>query len=105
MRHLMRRGRTRDALAVVNDGRDYAARAGDRGTLVDLAILGGHAWIDMGRLDEAESVLGSALAAARALSDPERTAGASLALARWSYWRGEYAEAEAILTLGKSRGK
>ena len=94
---LLRRGRTRQAQAIVGEGRDYATRAGDEATLLDLAILSGDAWIDMGRLDEAESVLGTALAAARALQDPARTAAASLALARGAYWRGEYAAAEAIL--------
>ena len=51
-----------------------------------------------GRLDEADSVLGAALAAARALEDPPRVAAVSLALARASYWRGEYADAEAVLS-------
>ncbi|HMB79874.1 MAG TPA: hypothetical protein VKI43_07395, partial [Vicinamibacterales bacterium] len=94
---LLKRGRAREAQAVVGDGREYATRAGEEATLVDLAILGGDAWIDMGRLDEADSVLGTALAAARALQDPPRVAAAALALARGSYWRGEFAEADALL--------
>ena len=95
---LLRRGRAREALATVADGRDYAARADEQATLVDLAIVSGDAWIDMGRLDEADSVLGTALAAARALQDPERVAGVSLVLARVSYWRGDYADAKSLLT-------
>jgi len=94
---LLRRGRTRDAQAVIKDGHDYARRAGLEGTLVDFAVLSGDSWIDAGRLDEADSVLGVALSAARALEDPERVAAASLVLARSAYWRGEYAGAEAVL--------
>jgi DNA-binding NtrC family response regulator/tetratricopeptide (TPR) repeat protein len=94
---LLRRGQPRDALASIADGRDYATRADEPGTLIDLAIFSGHAWIDLGRLDEADSVLGTALAAARALHDSERLAAASLASARVSYWRGDYADAEALL--------
>ena len=94
---LLRRGRTRDAQAVIKDGHDYAVRAGQEGMLVDFAILSGEAWIDAGRLDEADSVLGVALSAARALADPERVAAAALTVARGGYWRGEYASAEAVL--------
>ena len=95
---LLRRGRTRDAQAVIKDGHDYAVRAGQEGMLVDFAILSGEAWIDAGRLDEADSVAGAALSAARALADPERVAAAALTVARGAYWRGEYASAEAVLT-------
>ncbi len=94
---LLRRGRTREAQAAIDDGRDYAIRADEEATLIDLATLSGEAWIDMGRLDEADSVLGTAMAAARALQDPERVAAASFALARGSYWRGQYADAESSL--------
>lgn len=94
---LLRRGRTGEAQAAIEDGRDHAARAGEEALLVDLAILSGEAWIDMGRLDEADSVLGTAMAAARALQDPDRVAAASVGLARGSYWRGQYADAEASL--------
>ena len=94
---LLRRGRTREAQTAIDDGRDYAARADEGTMLVDLAILGGGVWIDLGRIDEADSVLGTALAAARALQDPARVAAASLVLARGSYWRGQYADAEAVL--------
>ena len=79
---LLRRGRTRDAQAVIEDGHDYAVRAGQEATLVDFAILSGEAWIDAGRLDEADSVLGAALSAARALADPERVAAAALTRSR-----------------------
>src|ERR1044072_2739276 len=70
---LLRRGRTRDALAVIADGRQEAPRAGQ-------------AWIDLGPLDEADSVLGTALAPARELAQPDRIAAASLGLARAAYW-------------------
>jgi DNA-binding NtrC family response regulator len=95
---LLRRGRTRDALTVIDEGREYAVRAADQEKLVDLASLAGEAWVDLARLDEADSVLGTAMAAARDLADPERIAAASLVLARTAYWRGAYADADTILT-------
>jgi transcriptional regulator with GAF, ATPase, and Fis domain len=94
---LLRRGRPRDALAAAADGRDYATHGGDEPALVEFAIVGGNARIDLGRLDEAESVLGTALVVARALREPERETAVSFALARASYWRGAYADAEALL--------
>jgi tetratricopeptide (TPR) repeat protein len=94
---LLRRGRARDALAAIEDGRHYARRSGREAALLDLATLNGEAWIDLARLDEAESVLATALAAARAARDPARVMAASLALARGLYWRGQYADAAAVL--------
>jgi DNA-binding NtrC family response regulator/tetratricopeptide (TPR) repeat protein len=94
---LLRRGRVRDAQAAIEDARQYASRSARSGLLLDLAVLSGEAWIDLGRLDEAESVLGAALAASRAAPDPARGTLASLALARCLFWRGRYADAEAAL--------
>ena len=94
---LLRRGRARDALAAIEDGRQYARRSGLDGALLDLATLSGEAWIDLARLDEAERVLATALAAARAGCDPARVVAASVALARALYWRGQYPEAGAAL--------
>jgi DNA-binding NtrC family response regulator len=94
---VLRRGGARDTLVIAAEGREYANRADDKAALLDLAILSGHAWIDLGRLDEADSVIGTALAAARAWADPARVAGASLALARLSYWRGAYTEADTLI--------
>ncbi len=96
-RALLGRGRTRGALTAAAEGRDYATRADQEPALVDLAIVTGEAWIDLGRLDEADSVLGTALAAARASGDSDRVSAAALALARAAYWRGACADAEALL--------
>ncbi|MGH9144993.1 MAG: hypothetical protein ACRD2I_27970, partial [Vicinamibacterales bacterium] len=94
---LLRRGQAREVLAAVDQGRGYASRAEEESTLVALAVLSGNAWIDLGRLDEADGVLGGALVAARALQDPDRVADVSVALARVCYWRGDYADADALL--------
>src|SRR5258706_13091446 len=75
----------------------YADRGGDRGVLIDVAVMRGHAWIDLARLDEAESVLGAALAAARGTNDEPRMAAASQALGRCLFWRGRYGEADVTL--------
>jgi DNA-binding NtrC family response regulator/tetratricopeptide (TPR) repeat protein len=94
---LLRRGRVREALAALEQARQLAIRSGVEQTLIDCAILSGEALIDSARLDEAESVLGAAVAAARRSGDAIRIASARIALARSGFWRGRYAEAGAIL--------
>ena len=94
---LLRRGRVRAAQAAMEDARQYASRAGRDPLLLDIATLSGEAWIDLARLDEAESVLGAALAAARAARDQVRGTTAAMALARCLFWRGHYADADAAL--------
>jgi DNA-binding NtrC family response regulator len=94
---LLRRGRVRAAQTAMEDARQYASRAGRDPLLLDIATLSGEAWIDLARLDEAESVLGAALAAARAARDPVRVVTAAMALARCLFWRGRYADADAAL--------
>jgi DNA-binding NtrC family response regulator/tetratricopeptide (TPR) repeat protein len=94
---LLRRGRVRDAQGVIEQAHGYATRAGSDEVLVDLALLSGHAWIDLGRLDEAEASLATAAAAARVAGDVTRAAAASLSLARMLFWRGRYGDAAAAL--------
>ncbi len=94
---LLARGRTLQGQRALADAREYASRAERPEMLVDVATLSGEAWIDLARLDEAESVLATTLVAARVLGDPVRTASVSAALARCLYWRGQYAETAATL--------
>jgi DNA-binding NtrC family response regulator len=94
---LLRRGRVRDAQAAVEQAHDYATRAGSDDLIIDLAVLSGHAWTDLGRLDEAEATLATAAAAARVAGDATRTADAALSLARVLYWRGRYGDADSTL--------
>ena len=94
---LLHRGRTRDAQAAMDQGREYATRAGSDGQLIDLAILGGDAWIDLTRLDEADAVAATAVTAARAAGDRLRAGAASLVLARAAFWRGRFGDADAAL--------
>jgi DNA-binding NtrC family response regulator len=94
---LLKRGRIRDAQEALDEVRQFAGRAGRNGLLVDAAVLTGETWIDRARLDEAESVLGAALQAARATGDALQLAKASLAIARCGFWRGRYADAAAAL--------
>jgi len=82
---------------VLADARNYAARTGNEATLIDIAVQSGHAWIDLARLDQAESVVGAALVAARRTGDATRVASASLALGRCLFWKGEYAESASML--------
>jgi DNA-binding NtrC family response regulator len=94
---LLRRGRTRDAQRCIEAAHAHALRGGDDGLALELAVLAGTAWIDLARLDEAESVLASASSVARVSADPLRRTAASLALARCLFWRGQYGGAEALL--------
>jgi DNA-binding NtrC family response regulator len=93
----MRRGRSRDALRVLQEAARHAARANDAGSLLDVALLTGHAWIDAAHLDEAERVLTASLTTARTNGDSERHVLLSCALARCLFWRAEYAAASAYL--------
>ena len=95
---LLKRGRTRDAQTTLDEARGHCARAGgEESPLVDVATLAGVAWTDLVRIDEAESVLGAALATARSHGDAARVASAALALARCLFWRGRYADADQLL--------
>jgi DNA-binding NtrC family response regulator len=90
---LLRRGRLREALAALEQGRQFATKTTVESMPIDLAVLGGEARIDLARLDEAESILSAAVSAARSRSDSVRMATARMALARCNFWRGRYADA------------
>ena len=94
---LLKRGRAREAKATLDAARGYCQRMPDDGVSIALATLSGVAWIDLGRLDEAESVLGAAVASGPPHDDRPVDASAALALARCRFWRGQYAEADAVL--------
>jgi DNA-binding NtrC family response regulator len=95
---LLKRGRPRDAQVVLAETSESATKAGQDGSMVDVAVLAGAAWTDLARLDEAESVLGAAIEAARSRDEPVRTASSALALARCLFWRGRYSEADRLLS-------
>jgi DNA-binding NtrC family response regulator len=61
------------------------------------AILTGHARLDEGRLDEAETLLRGSYSAARSTGNLALAASAGSALARCLFWRGHYGEADAAL--------
>jgi DNA-binding NtrC family response regulator len=98
-RSIARRGRPKDAQLVLSDAREYARRDGNEEALIDVAIRTGHVSIDLARLEDAETTLSVAVAAARAMSDLTRMAEATVALARCLFWRGRFAEA-AVLANG-----
>ena len=99
---ILRRGRPRDAQQELAHAKEYCRHAGD-GTIADAAILSGMVWIDVARLDEAESVLGASLTAALSSGEPARVAASRLALARCLFWRGQYDDA--ARTLGPLDGQ
>ena len=95
---LLRRGRTREAQNAIETARIYAGRGEQPGLLLEVAVLGGEAWIDLARLDEAERVLGTTLVSARAARDQGCAMRAAVSLARCLFWRGRYADADVALT-------
>ncbi len=96
---LLKRGRPRDAKAVVDAARESCRNAtGDR-LLIAAATLSGVALVDVGRLDEAETVLSAAQTVAAHADDRRSLAGVALALARCRFWRGQYDDARDALRL------
>src|SRR5262249_39365408 len=94
---LLKRGRAHDAKAVVDTARDACRRApGDRLVLA-AATLSGTASIDLGRLDEAETVLAAAQAVAVQSDHRSVLSAVAVALARARFWRGRYREAQDTL--------
>jgi len=94
---LLARGEARGALTALDEARACGERMGSEAALIDVAVLSGHAWIDLARLDDAESVVGAAVAVARRIGDVSRGLSASLALGRCLFWKGQYAEARLVL--------
>jgi DNA-binding NtrC family response regulator len=94
---LLARGEARGALAALDEARVCAGRIRSDAALIDVAVLSAHAWIDLARLDEAESVVSTAIAVARRTGDVPRGTAASLALGRCLFWKGRYADAAAVL--------
>jgi tetratricopeptide (TPR) repeat protein len=94
---LLKRGRPRDAIDVLDSARDYCKRSAEPGALLSVGALSGVALVDLGRLDEATSVLGAAVSALGTADDPNIALGIELARSRCRFWRGEYAEARDAL--------
>jgi DNA-binding NtrC family response regulator len=94
---LLRRGKARDARQVLVDARAFASQAGNDPLFLEIGVLAGHARLDEGRLDEAETMLRATLAAARAGDAPAATGLAGTALARCLFWRGHFGEADTVL--------
>jgi DNA-binding NtrC family response regulator/tetratricopeptide (TPR) repeat protein len=94
---LLARGEARGALAALEEARIGAERIQSDTALIDAAALSGHAWIDLARLDDAESVISTAVAVARRIDDKPRGLAASLALGRCLFWKGRYGDAAAVL--------
>jgi DNA-binding NtrC family response regulator len=90
---LLKRGRPRDAVDVLDSARDYCKRSAEPGAMLSVGALSGVALIDLGRLDDAASVLGAAVSALKTTDDPNIALGVELARARCRFWRGEYADA------------
>ena len=97
---LLRRGRARDAQVALRHASDYWNRAAgpeNLTKLVDVAVLNGTALIELAQVEQAETVLSAADAAARSAGDPARLLHAQVCLARVLFWRGRYDEAEQTL--------
>ena len=89
---LLKRGRARDAKAIVEGAREACRKAAGDRLLISAATLSGVALVDLGRLDEAEAVLSAALTVAAHADDRRSLPPVALALARCRFWRGQYAD-------------
>jgi DNA-binding NtrC family response regulator len=94
---LLARGRPSDARPALDQATIYGRRAGDETLVGEAAVLTGVAWIDLGRLDEADTVLSAVLSAARSRCDADAMLDGSVALARCAFWRGGFAESRRLL--------
>jgi len=96
---LLKRGRPRDAKAVVDAARESCRKSSGDRMLIAAATLSGAALVDLGRLDEAETVLAAAHTVAAHADDRTSLPPVALALARCRFWRGQYADARDALRL------
>ena len=94
---LLKRGRPQDARTVLEGARDACRRAAGERLVIAAATLSGAAAIDLGRLDEAETVLSAAHAVAAHGDNRATLVPVSVGLARARFWRGQYADAQAAL--------
>jgi two-component system, NtrC family, response regulator AtoC len=94
---LLKRGRPRDAIDVLDSARDYCKRSAEPGAMLSVGALSGTALVDLGRLDEAASVLGATVSALGVCDDSNIALGVELARSRCRFWRGEYADAREAL--------
>jgi DNA-binding NtrC family response regulator/tetratricopeptide (TPR) repeat protein len=97
VRMLMQRGRLRDAQSMLQEASEHCRRTGERSSLADVATQHGEVLTSLGRLDAAEAVLSTAIAALRADRDGPRLARAVTAMARTLFWGGRYADGERVL--------
>src|SRR6185312_13894289 len=96
---LLKRGRPRDAKTVIDQARESCRNSpGDR-LMIAAATLSGVALVDLGRLDEAETVLSAAQTVAAHADDRTSLAPVAVALARCRFWRGQFADARDALRL------
>jgi DNA-binding NtrC family response regulator/tetratricopeptide (TPR) repeat protein len=93
---LLKRGRARDARALVDGALTYCQRTSDDDPSIEAATLVGAAWIDLARLGEAESVLSGASSSSLGHGRPSGV-GLTLALARCRFWQGRYDDADRTL--------
>ncbi len=94
---LLKRGRPQDAKNVIDGAREACRRADGERFLLFAAALSGTASIDMGRLDDAETILSAAWSVAARGDNAEVLAAVSVGLARARFWRGQYADADDAL--------
>jgi DNA-binding NtrC family response regulator len=95
---LLLRGRTRDAVLMLDEAQRWASEGRRHDLQVDIALMAGTAAVDDLRLDAAEALLSGARDAAAALGSAARVQTTALGLARCLFWRGRYDEAAALVS-------
>ena len=101
---LLKRGRIREAQAVLDEAKSAAERTADARVLLQVTILSGVAATERASLDEAETLLAATIPAAEGLKESASEYAAREALARCLFWRGRFAEGErALATIDTQR--
>ena len=99
---LLARGDARATLTVLDEAKACGERMRSDAFLIDVAVLSGHAWMDLARPDNAEGVIGTALVTW--IGDGSRQPSASLALGRCLFWKGQSTDARSALALPAAHG-
>jgi len=94
---LLKRGRPRDAIDALDRAREFCKRSGEAGVMLSVGTLSGVALVDLGRLDDARSVLGAAACGLETGDDVNVALKVELARSRCRFWRAEYADARDAL--------
>jgi DNA-binding NtrC family response regulator len=98
------RGRSDEAMRLVERAQSHFANAGEPGGLLDAARLLGACRTDVGRLAEGDAVLRAARMVAEDVGDPQQRVRVDAELARSAYWQWRLEEACRVVSPRSDEG-